>query len=139
MTASPPASPLLSPTSQSTISPDPPTSPTPSRSVSLPTSWTTTTVPVDIDAFTSQVGPTTAIPGSPMEVFLLFFTIDLLRMIVEESNRYGYCKRQKVIAYTKCMCDIKQCKGNNISTHIMIFLASVDVSVVLYGPIQQIR
>ena len=54
-------------------------------------------------------------------------------MIVEESNRYGYCKRQKVIAYTKCMCDIKQCKGNNISTHIMIFLASVDASVVLYG------
>jgi hypothetical protein len=43
--------------------------------------------PVLIKQFTSTTGPTVDIPLSPLEVFELFFTDDLLDMIVEESNR----------------------------------------------------
>ena len=39
--------------------------------------------------FTSTTGPTVNIPESPLEVFKLFFSDDLLDSIVEESNRYA--------------------------------------------------
>ena len=44
---------------------------------------------IKIKKFTSQVGPTLTIPGSPLEVFKLFFTTELLQMIALESNRYA--------------------------------------------------
>ena len=42
-----------------------------------------------IKQFISTTGPTVDIPPSPLEVFELFFSDDLLDMIVEESNRYA--------------------------------------------------
>ena len=42
-----------------------------------------------IEEFTSRTGPTVNIPESPLEVFELFFSDDLLDIIVEESNRYA--------------------------------------------------
>ena len=44
---------------------------------------------IKIKKFTSQVVPTLTIPGSPLEVFKLFFTTELLQMIALESNRYA--------------------------------------------------
>ena len=35
------------------------------------------------------MGPTVSIPESPLEVFELFFSDDLLDIIVEESNGYA--------------------------------------------------
>ena len=55
----------------------------------LPTSWSSSLMPLNIKDFTSSVGPTVAIPASPLEAFKLFFTTDLLERIVEESNRYA--------------------------------------------------
>ena len=42
-----------------------------------------------IKQFISTTGPTVDIPQSPLEVFELFFSDDLLDIIVEESNRYA--------------------------------------------------
>ena len=55
----------------------------------LPTEWTTELLPLDIQPFTSAHGPTVTIPDSPLEIFQLFFTNELLEMIAEESNRYA--------------------------------------------------
>ena len=51
--------------------------------------WTEWLTPVLIKQFTSRTGPTVDIPESPLEVFELFFSDDLLDNIVEESNRYA--------------------------------------------------
>jgi hypothetical protein len=51
--------------------------------------WATTLTPVEVKSFDSPVGPTTAIPESPGEVFEMFFTDDLMTRIVTESNRYA--------------------------------------------------
>ena len=56
---------------------------------SLPTKWTTKFKPVTIHDFTSPTGPTVTVPEFPVEVFELFVTVDLKRMIVEETNRYA--------------------------------------------------
>lgn len=42
---------------------------------------------IKIKKFTSHAGPTLNSPGSPLEVFKVFFTTELLQMIVLESNR----------------------------------------------------
>ena len=42
-----------------------------------------------VHPFTSPVGPTSTIPDSPLDAFLLTFTPDLIAMIVRESNRYA--------------------------------------------------
>ena len=75
----------LSPSPQSSPSPSVPTSPTPPCAPV----WTNTLNPVTIQPFTSPVGPTVPIPESPVDVFDLFFTDDILQKTVEESNRYA--------------------------------------------------
>ena len=50
--------------------------------------WTTTLKRNTIKSF-SPVGPSVAISKSPLEVFQLFFTPELLDMIVRETNRYA--------------------------------------------------
>ena len=56
--------------------------------------WTEDLRPITVHPFTSAVGPTCTIPETPLEVFKLFFTDDLIELIVEESNRYSnYCKQ----------------------------------------------
>ena len=54
-----------------------------------PTTWSVQLKPVTIKDFASRVGPAVNIPDSPMEVFELFYSEDLQRMIVNESNRYA--------------------------------------------------
>jgi len=68
--------------------PDPQLLVSPLVVVALPTSWSKKTVPLKIHDFDSPVGPTTVIPESPLDVFKLYFTEDLLSMIVCKSNRY---------------------------------------------------
>ena len=80
----PPLSPLPQPSPQSS---SPPTSP--SSSPSQPAVWTTTLKPVEVKSFNSPVGPTTAIPETPREVFEIFFTDELMTLMVTESNRYA--------------------------------------------------
>ena len=55
----------------------------------LPTSRTEWLTPTIIKQFTSTTGPTVDVPESPLEVFELFFSDDLLDIIVEETNRYA--------------------------------------------------
>ena len=79
-------------------SPSPPSSPeTATNPTHVPTTgptaqstkWSSTLHPVTIDPFTSPVGPTVPISASPLEVFELFFSSDLLEEIVDQSNRYA--------------------------------------------------
>ena len=51
--------------------------------------WTATLKRVPIQTFTSSLGPSLDIPSSPVEVFDLFFSPDLLQIIVRESNAYA--------------------------------------------------
>ena len=68
-------------------SPDPTlnaSSPGPSGSM-----WTMTTKHIPIQPFTSPTGPTEDISTSPIEVFDLFFSPDLMDEIVKQSNTYA--------------------------------------------------
>ena len=51
--------------------------------------WSTTIKRLNIQPFTSPVGPTQDISSSPLEVFDLFFSPDLMERIVRESNAYA--------------------------------------------------
>ena len=85
----PPRSPLLlSPSTPSPPSP-PSLSSSMSDSPSPPATWTSTLKPVEVKPFTSPVGPATVIPESPREVFEMFFSDDLMQLMVTESNRYA--------------------------------------------------
>ena len=53
------------------------------------TTWSSTLTPVDVAPFTQPVGPTVPIPSSPVEVFTLFFTDDIMTFVVEQSNLYA--------------------------------------------------
>ena len=48
------------------------------------TSWSSSLNPVTIKPFTSPVGPTVPISASPVDVFQLFFSADLMENIVGE-------------------------------------------------------
>ena len=39
--------------------------------------------------FTHTVGPTVVIPDSPLGIFKLFFTVEILQYIVEQTNKYA--------------------------------------------------
>ena len=51
--------------------------------------WTTTLKRNRINSFSSPVGPAVSISKSPSEVFQLYFTPELLDMIVKETNSYA--------------------------------------------------
>ena len=51
--------------------------------------WSNKFKKTKIKDFTSDVGPTVNIPHTPIEVFRLFFSVQLIQMIVTESNRYA--------------------------------------------------
>lgn len=51
--------------------------------------WSTTIKRLNIRSFTSPVGPTQDISSSPLKVFDLFFSPDLIEKIVKESNAYA--------------------------------------------------
>ena len=59
------------------------------HSVEPPATWSEDLKPVTISDFASRVGPAVVIPESPRETFKLFYSEDLQRMIVDESNRYA--------------------------------------------------
>ena len=42
-----------------------------------------------IKQFTSSTGPTVDVPESPLDLFELFFSDDIMTEIVEETNRYA--------------------------------------------------
>ena len=51
--------------------------------------WSESLIPVTINQFTSSTGPTVDIPESPLDVFDLFFSDDIMSEIVQETNRYA--------------------------------------------------
>ena len=51
--------------------------------------WTSSVKPVTIKDFRHPTGPTTIVPNSPLGIFHLFFTIDILQHIVTETNKYA--------------------------------------------------
>ena len=63
--------------------------------------------PVEVKPFTSPVGPATAIPESPREVFEMFFSDDLMKLMVTESNRYAeeVMGNEKFATWTKITVD----------------------------------
>ena len=71
---------VANPTSRST---------NPVQPTSQPTSWSSTLHPVTINPFTSPVGPAVPIAASPLDVFTLFFSSDLMEEITNESNKYA--------------------------------------------------
>ena len=94
----PPSLLMSSPSSASTpapLSPLPHPSPSdtsPSSSMSSsppPATWTSNLKPAQVKSFTLPVGLATVIPESPREVFEMFFTDDLMKLMVTESNRYA--------------------------------------------------
>ena len=92
-----PASSHTSPAGSSHPSPSSPTPDSPPP----PATWTATLNPVQVKPFTSPVGPATAIPESPREVFEMFFSDDLMTLMVTESNRYA----EEVIGSEVCYLD----------------------------------
>lgn len=97
----PPAAPIIPqsqprpPTTQSqpathTVShPSATSSASPSISSTQLPVWSTDTVNPTIHPFTSAVGPTVPVPSSPLEVFQLFLTANLVEEIVDQTNRYA--------------------------------------------------
>ena len=49
--------------------------------------WTRHLQPVVIQPFVSEVGPSLSVPEKPIDIFKLFFTDDIMDLIVKESNR----------------------------------------------------
>ena len=56
--------------------------------------------------FTKNVGPTITISASPLQIFLHIFTVDLLELIVTETNRYAQqcnarfqTNKEEILAY----------------------------------------
>ena len=66
-----------------------PARPTTSHQPTSSSSWSTTLSPVSIAPFTQQVGPTVPISSDPVEVFELFFTPDILSLIIEQTKIYA--------------------------------------------------
>ena len=83
-TSVPASSSHTSPAGSSHPSPSSPTSNSPPP----PATWTATLNPVEVNPFTSLVGAATANPESPREVSM-FFSDDLMTLMVTESNRYA--------------------------------------------------
>ena len=69
----------------------PPTAPARPTTSHQPTSssWSTTLSPVSVAPFTQQVGPTVPISSDPVEVFELFFTPDILALIIDQTKIYA--------------------------------------------------
>ena len=40
--------------------------------------------------FTHPVGPCVILPNSPLGIFQLFFTMEVIELIVEQTNLYAY-------------------------------------------------
>ena len=62
----------------------------------LKTNYTT----VNVKKFTSPTGPTCILPSTILEIFLLFFTDELLGMIVDQTNLYA-AQIMKIEVYSK--------------------------------------
>ena len=52
--------------------------------------WTNSIKSINPKDFTSQVGPTTPVPGSLLGIFQLIFTLEILQHIVDETNKYAF-------------------------------------------------
>ena len=53
------------------------------------TEWAYHLHPIDIQPFECLVGPNTLIPDNPLDIFQLFFTDEILQVIVDASNQYA--------------------------------------------------
>ena len=71
---------------------------------------------MEVKSFNSPVGPTTAIPETPREVFEIFFTDELTLLMVTESNRYteDVMGSEKFAKWTKITVEMKAFLGFSI-------------------------
>ena len=60
------------------------------RARALPIEWSEDLTPVHIPPFQSPFGPTLQIPDTPVSIFEMFFTSDILEVIVTQSNKYAH-------------------------------------------------
>ena len=51
--------------------------------------WSSTLESICISPFNEAAGPKLPIPSSPLGIFTLFFTPDLMTYIVDQSNQYA--------------------------------------------------
>ena len=51
--------------------------------------WSRKYKKVKVNKFTESIGPTETLPSNPLKMFLLFFTEELIRMIVDQSNLFA--------------------------------------------------
>ena len=51
--------------------------------------WSGNTTQTVIEPYTQETGPTIHIPAEPLDLFLKFFTPDLIQHITTETNRYA--------------------------------------------------
>lgn len=52
--------------------------------------WSRTYKKVQVEKFSASSGPKVILPSTILEVFLCFFTEELLRMITDQSNLYAW-------------------------------------------------
>ena len=83
----PSSTPQRAPAPIPSSSPGTPSPTTPARATS--STWSSKLTQVDIPPFTQSVGPTTAIPTSPLEAFKLLFTDEICSFVVWQSNLYA--------------------------------------------------
>ena len=51
--------------------------------------WSPTPKPISVTPFTETAGPKVPMPSSPLGIFSLFFTLDLMTYIVDQSNQFA--------------------------------------------------
>ena len=51
--------------------------------------WSPVATRVDVRPFVQPVGPTVAMPDNPLDTFMLFFTPEIIDLLVRETNRYA--------------------------------------------------
>ena len=48
--------------------------------------WKKTPKQINIVDFTESTGPTISLPANPLQIFMCFFTEELIKVIVDQSN-----------------------------------------------------
>ena len=65
------------------------------------TVWSRNLTNINVPKFEALIGPTTIIPSSPLDIFQLFFSNELLEDVVNTSNRYAREKMKTEQQYDK--------------------------------------
>ena len=71
-----------------------------------PYKWAKTGTTITIKPFSEPVGPQVPIPSSPLQIFQLFFTMNIIEYIVEQSNLFAsQCLEEKYASWCEITCE----------------------------------